>query len=187
DVDALGHDPVTSLRMGLKRDVAALRSDGTEFPIEAAISHVSIAGRLLYTVILRDITERKQAEHALRDSASKLQAALSSMSDAICISDAEGRIIEFNDAFATFHGFPDKVACRRGLAEYVDALDVFLPNGEHATREQWPLARALRGDTASNVEYRLRRKDAEVSLIGSYSFAPICSEGGVIAGAVVAA
>lgn len=169
------------------RDVDALRSDGTEFPIEAATSRVSIAGRLLYTVILRDITERKQAEHALRDSASKLQAALSSMSDAICISDAEGRIIEFNDAFATFHGFPDKVACRRGLAEYVDALDVFLPNGEHATREQWPLARALRGDTASNVEYRLRRKDAEASLIGSYSFAPICSEGGVIAGAVVAA
>lgn len=187
DVDALGRDPAISRRIGLKRDVAALRADGAEFPIEAAISHVSIAGRLLYTVILRDITERKQAEHALRDSASKLQAALSSMSDAVCISDVEGRLIEFNDAFASFHGFPDKAACSRAIADYMDMLDVFLPNGEHATREQWPLARALRGETATNVEYSLRRKDTGASLIGSYSFAPICSESGTIAGAVVAA
>jgi PAS domain S-box-containing protein len=138
-------------------------------------------------VILRDITERKQAEHALRDSASKLQAALSSMSDAVCISDVEGRLIEFNDAFASFHGFPDKAACSRAVADYMDMLDVFLPNGEHATREQWPLARALRGETATNIEYSLRRKDTGASLIGSYSFAPICSESGTIAGAVVAA
>jgi len=133
------------------------------------------------------MTERKQAEQALRDSASKLQAALSSMSDAVCISDVEGRLIEFNDAFASFHGFPDKAACGRGHAEYMDMLDVSMSNGEPATREQWPLARALRGETATNVEYRLRRKDTGASLIGSYSFAPICSESGAIAGAVVAA
>jgi len=40
----------------------ALRTDGKEFPIEAAISKSEIVGRTLYTVILRDITERKQAE-----------------------------------------------------------------------------------------------------------------------------
>jgi PAS domain S-box-containing protein len=44
------------------RSLIALRADGAEFPIEAAISKVEIGGRKLYTFIQRDITERKQAE-----------------------------------------------------------------------------------------------------------------------------
>jgi len=51
----------------------ALRADGTEFPIEAAISQVEVAGRKLYTIILRDITERKQAEEELRNSREQLR------------------------------------------------------------------------------------------------------------------
>jgi PAS domain S-box-containing protein len=42
--------------------LTALRADGTEFPIEAAISSIEVGGRKLLTVIHRDITERKQAE-----------------------------------------------------------------------------------------------------------------------------
>jgi PAS domain S-box-containing protein len=42
--------------------INALRADGSEFPIEASISFVEVAGRKFYTVILRDVTERKQAE-----------------------------------------------------------------------------------------------------------------------------
>jgi PAS domain S-box-containing protein len=40
----------------------ALRADGTEFPIEGAISKTEVGGRRLYTIVHRDITERKQAE-----------------------------------------------------------------------------------------------------------------------------
>src|SRR5262249_28385282 len=47
------------LRLGA---LVALRSDGAEFPIEAAISYTEVGGRKLYTVVHRDITERKQAE-----------------------------------------------------------------------------------------------------------------------------
>ncbi|MGH8009490.1 MAG: PAS domain S-box protein, partial [Candidatus Binatia bacterium] len=46
--------------------LTARRADGEEFPIEATISRVEVAGQKLYTIILRDIDERKQAEEELR-------------------------------------------------------------------------------------------------------------------------
>ena len=39
-----------------------LRANGQEFPLEATISQVTVAGQKLFTVILRDVTERKHAE-----------------------------------------------------------------------------------------------------------------------------
>lgn len=185
-VHAFGANPVTQRRMGQQRDLVGLRADGVEFPIESAISHLSVGGRPLYTVILRDVSERKQAEEELRAGASKLQAALSSMSDAVVISDTEGRLVEFNDAFASFHRFSDKASCRRTMAEYAQILDLRMPNGDPARLAQWPVNRALRGESATSVEYRLRRKDSGEKWIGSYSFAPIRSKDDTIVGAVVA-
>lgn len=146
-----------------------------------------LAVRPLYTVILRDITERKKADQDLRASASKLQAALSSMSDAVCISDVDGRLVEFNDAFAGFHGFADKSGCSRMLADYPRILEMVMRDGGHAPLEDWPLHRALRGQVGTNVEYLLRRKDTGRKWIGSYSFAPMRSDNGTITGAVMTA
>lgn len=46
--------------------LTAVRADGEEFPIEATISRTEIGRRNLYTVILRDIQERRQAEAEIR-------------------------------------------------------------------------------------------------------------------------
>jgi len=133
----------------------------------------------------RDVTERKRAEEAVRESRMKLEAALASMTDAVFISDAEGRFIHLNDAFATFHRFSSKEECAKTLAEYPAILEVFFPDGTPAPLETWAVPRALRGETATNAEYTLRRKDTGESWAGSYSFGPIRGRDGLIVGAVV--
>jgi PAS domain S-box-containing protein len=64
-VHNFGETGVTSRRMGALGTIAGVRADGTEFPVEASISQVETEGQRLFTVILRDITERKRLEAAV--------------------------------------------------------------------------------------------------------------------------
>ena len=63
----------TRRRMGENLVLWALRADGTEFPIEASISHSGEPGARLFTVILRDVTQRKASEDALREQQRELR------------------------------------------------------------------------------------------------------------------
>ena len=58
---------ISSRRMGDATTLTAIRADASEeFPIEASISQTEVGGKRYFTVILRDITARKQAEDKLR-------------------------------------------------------------------------------------------------------------------------
>ena len=72
-IDRFGRTGVTARRMGDQTTLLGLRADGTEFPLEASISQIELRGRRLYTVILRDVTERVRAQEELRRSHEELQ------------------------------------------------------------------------------------------------------------------
>jgi PAS domain S-box-containing protein len=138
------------------------------------------------TVFIKDISKQKHAEEELLTSKSILETALASMTDALCISNTEGRFLNFNEAFATFHKFKNKEECTKTLTEHPEFLEVYLSTGELTTIDQQAVPRALRGESAKNEEYILRRKDTGETWIGSYSFAPIRDKQGLITGSVVA-
>jgi two-component system, LuxR family, sensor kinase FixL len=61
-IQRFGQTGITYRNKGAPGTLTGLRSDGKEIPIEASISRNEVKGQQLYTVILRDITERKLAE-----------------------------------------------------------------------------------------------------------------------------
>jgi PAS domain S-box-containing protein len=60
-VRTFGNSDVRARRMGERRTIIGLRRNGEEFPAEAAISHLKTDGKRIYSVVLRDVTERKRS------------------------------------------------------------------------------------------------------------------------------
>ena len=65
-VEGFSKTGVSGRTMGRLGDLTALRADGVEFPIEASISQARIDGEVLFTVILRDMSERHAAAETQR-------------------------------------------------------------------------------------------------------------------------
>jgi PAS domain S-box-containing protein len=82
------------------------RKDGSQFPVEISGRPLEIRGQLLFQLIGRDITERRQAEEALKDSESKYRSLFENANDAIIIFEPVNEIIlEANTKVFEIYGF----------------------------------------------------------------------------------
>ena len=162
------------------------KKNGDLYWERAVISGVLKEGVITNFVAVKDdITELKKNEQLLVEGKARVEAALASMSEAIFISDTNGSFTHVNDAFATFYRFRNKEECPRTFDEHQKFLEVYSLNGKLVPVEQWAVPSALRGETGTGVECRLLRKDSGETWFGSYNYAPIRNQEGLIVGSVV--
>jgi two-component system, NarL family, sensor histidine kinase UhpB len=138
-------------------------------------------------MLAAEIRELERAQRQVSESRAKLEAALSSMTDSVIITDTDGQFVEFNDAFATLYRFKNKAECARNFSEFTSLFEVCAASGERLADEMFPMRLALRGETGTNVEYAYLRRDTGETWIGSLSFGPVRGEDGAITGAVITA
>jgi PAS domain S-box-containing protein len=115
---ATGDAPI----LGRRIEMTAMRSDGTQFPVELAISKVDLPGTNLFTGYIRDITERKRAE-------ADVQSALESEREA---ADRLRMLDDMKNTFlqAVSHDLRTPLAVVLGIALTLDREDLRLSTNE---------------------------------------------------------
>ncbi len=105
--------------IGRPIELVARRADSTEFSVELAITQITASNPPFFTAFMRDITDRKQAEGALRRSEARKAAVVETALDAIVSIDHEGRIIEWNPAAEKTFGYSRELALGRDMADLI--------------------------------------------------------------------
>ena len=148
-----GESGITTRMMGIPARLWEVRTNGDEFPIDASITQLESAERKLFTVIIRDITERCRAEEKIRESEERFRLVANTAPVMIWMAGTDRKCSYVNKTWLDFIGrpleaelgddwagglHPDDLA--RSLQTYTEAFD---------RRESFEL------------QYRLRRHDGE--------------------------
>jgi len=106
---------------GLVFQSAHLRKDGTLFPVECSARTIEVeGGRKFYQCILRDITERKQAEERMRESERRFRQIYELAPVRYQLMDGEGRLLDVNQAWLNASGYDKATVLGKSFGDFLD-------------------------------------------------------------------
>ena len=131
---------------------------------------------------LTDITERKRAEQALEESERQLRTLLRLLPVGVIVADADGRLVEVNEAAEEiWGGFVEA----EKIADYERYRGWWPESGDLVDPEEWPLARAIQGEDVTDPEvFEIEALDGEERTVLMHAM-PIRDESGDVTRAVV--
>ena len=104
-IKEFGKSGEATRRAGLTTPVTGLRAKGEEFPIEATVSRIEVEGDMIYTAIMRDISERREAEEALIQAENKYRSMFQNAVGGIYQTTPDGKFISANPTLAEMLGY----------------------------------------------------------------------------------
>ncbi|NUQ86755.1 MAG: PAS domain S-box protein, partial [Anaerolineales bacterium] len=144
-----------------------LRANGERFPIEISGRMQTINGEDILLIIVRDITERKQAEDEIRRMKEFDETLLNNMSEGIVVQNADGYFIYANPAAAAMSGYP--------LEEFLGAhWTKYFPANQHEIIKKADDLRARGANSQYEIDF-LHRNGKRVNILVSGS--PILESG----------
>ncbi|MEA1958553.1 MAG: PAS domain S-box protein, partial [Chloroflexota bacterium] len=128
--------------------------DGREFQSEitTALLRDQTASPSGFICVIRDITERKYMESALRESEEKLRLIFESIEDGIVVIDTEGKILDLNESILHQAGYQNK-----SQLIGINAYEFVSPTDRSLVNED--MQRRLEGNPKARMEYAVRTKD----------------------------
>lgn len=139
--------------IGLGREVAGRRRDGSVFPLALAVAEWRTDNRRYFTGIMRDISERAHAHAALQEVEERFRVLVDAVRDyALFMLDAEGRIASWNAGAERITGWREADVLRSPLA-------VLLTPADAAPREAARLLAAATRDGRIEEDGHLVRRD----------------------------
>ena len=99
--------------------VYGLRANGEEFPAEASVSRTMVKNRPLFTVILKDVSERESGRTRLREQ----NAILARIRDAVHVRDLDGRVVFWNEGAEKLYGWSAQEAIGQHAFELLKSAD----------------------------------------------------------------
>jgi|GEM_PF-6839845 len=103
--------------------------------------------------------------------------------DAVLVLDRKLNIVRVNRAATHLLGVP---ARPMPSVEVLHTFEVYLPNGVLVPPDDWPIARALRGDFSKDIELKVRRTDTGATILAEISTAPLANRAGEVTHFLVA-